>query len=642
MTIAASRPTGAKPYLIVGSAFAATAVALLMASVEARADGPLLWLFPVLAAGWLAPGFLVALRTDPSAAPSALCIRAAGYASAVHIASAVCARFVGPTPTPGPLVHALSTAVVLALGLDLLRRPPPMSARRRADDLRFAAAMALVLLGAAAMIGRRLFSDLSSDGVEAYEMARSLREHVLPRSPGGTGILGLGVGMITQIFPARWFDTIFPASDAAPRLPILLFLPLVFAGVTALGELGQARRAGWLQLAAIALTTLTFGAVLGTNASFDPYHCDPSSPGALDVQTGALLLGLLEAAASLSAPRLLLFTLLGHGARPTTFLVLLLLAATVRLYAPKGARRAAFVRTSVALVACVVVTFLYEKVYAPFVTGGAAGLDSGSLAGRLRYLVFTDWSRFAYLLVPTGLLGAAALLLPHRMDGPGRTLAFISVATFALFFVPAAYAPHHFTPAMLLPVAVLHRLLLSADERCARRVAIAAVVFAAAGLFVTLPSDPESPARPYSRVGRRILWQAPELDRDLDRALSAAELLSTLMIPCHAAADPATYFMGSPLSLVRYATRDPEAEGRVDFILRSYDAPAPTGYFRLEAEDGFALYGRTPGLLEETRRHGLPTDWQSPFFRMDRRRLFRNVAVDAGLYDVDLRRVLGR
>ncbi len=642
MTIAESRPTGAKPYLIVGTAFAATAVALLMASVEARADGPLLWLFPILAAGWLAPGFLVALRTDPSAAPAALCIRAAGYASAVHIVSAVCARFVGPTPTPGPLVHALSTAVVLALGLDLLRRPPPMNARRRADDLRFAAAMALVLLGAAAMIGKRLFSDLSSDGVEAYEMARSLREHVLPRSPGGTGILGLGVGMLTQIFPAHWFDTIFPASDAAPRLPILLFLPLVFAGVTALGELGQARRAGWVQLAAIALTTLTFGAVLGTNASFDPYHCDPSSPGALDVQTGALLLGLLEAAASLSAPRLLLFTLLGHGARPTTFLVLLMLAATVRLYAPSGVRRTAFVRTGLALAACIVVTILYEKVYAPFVSGGAAGLDSGSLAGRLRYLVFTDWSRFAYLLVPTGLLGAAALLLPHRMDGLGRTLAFISVATFALFFVPAAYAPHHFTPAMLLPVAVLHRLLLSADERCARRVATAAVVFAAAGLFATLPSDPESPARPYSPVGRRILWQAPELDRDLGRALSAAELLSALMIPCHAAGDPAIYFMGSPLSLVRYATRDPEAEGRVDFILRSYDAPAPPGYFRLDAEHGFALYGRTPGLLEETRRRGLPTDWQSPLFRMDRRRLFRNVVVDAGLYDVDLRQVLGR
>ena len=642
MTTAADLPASARPYAIVGAAVAATAVAVLTATVEARADGPLLWLFPVSAAAWLAPGFLLALRSDPSAPPAALCIRAAGYASAVHIASALFASFIGPTPTPGPLVHALSAATVLILGADLLRRPPRADARSRPDDLRFAAAMALVLLGAVVMVGKRLFSDLSSDGVEAYEMARSLREHAFPRTPGENGVLGLGVGMLTQIFPAYWFDTLFPASDVGPRLPLLLFLPLVFAGVTALAEHGRSRRAEWPQLIAAALTTLTFGAVLGMNASFDPYHCDSSSPGAIDVQTGALLLGLFEAAAALSTPRLLLFALLGHGARPTTFLVLLILAATVRLYAARGERRAALLRTGAALAACVVFTILYEQVYAPIATGEGAALGSGSLTGRLRYLVFTDWNRFAYLLVPTGLLGAAALLLPHKMDGLGRTLAFTSVALFGFFYVPAAYAPHHFTPVMLLPVAVLHRLLLSADPRSARRVATAAVVFAGAGLFATLPTDAETPARPYSPVGRRLLWQAPELGRDLPRALAAAELVSTLLIPCHDGTDPATRLMGSPLSLVRYATRDPNAEGKVDFIVRSYDAPAPTGYVRLDADLGFALYGRTPDLLEATRRLTRPTAWQSPFFRIDRRRLFRNTVIADGLYDLDLRRILSR
>jgi hypothetical protein len=625
----------------VGAACACSLATTIVAARGADAAGPLLWAWPVMFAGWLAPGLLLALRGDPTAGLAAVLLRAAGAASVVHIGASIIAGVLGPRPTPAVLPHALASAAALAAAVALVRRPPPT--RSAADDSRLLIFFGAVLLGSFALVRSQLFCDLSSDGVEAYEMARSLRFHVLPRTPGGSGILGMGVGMTTQIFPAAWFEGLFPEADAAPRLPLPLFLPLVFAGVIALAEHGAGRRAGPAALAAAVCTTLAFGAVLGLNASFDPYHSDPASPGAIDVQTAVLLLGLLEAFAGGAAgfPRFVLFAVLGHFARPTAFLVVALLFVLIPLSVPRGERRGAALRLGAVLGMCLAATFLYEKVYAPAATGEAAGLDSGSVAGRLRYVAFGDWSRFAYLFLPTGVLGGAALAFVRRQDGLGRGVTIVALALFGLFYFPAVYAAHHFVPAMVLPVAAFQRLWLRADPDRVRRLGLVAVALAAAGFAACLPSRMTGPARPYRAVGERILWEAPEVHEDLHGANDAADVLATLLVPCHGDDDPRTTFMGSPLSLVRYARRSPDSLSEVEFVLRRFDAPAPEGFRRLEADRGFALYARRPEQLDRVRTLGGDVEWQSPFFRLDRRRLFRHSMLNAGLYDLDLRSVLG-
>lgn len=625
------------------AAVAGTLTALAQ-TLAAPADAGL-WLFatlPLLCVGWLAPGLVLVPFCAPRAAAPERLLLATGLSYAVHLASAFATSALCTAPTPSWAVHLLPLAVVAAAGARLWTRPPADVRRRDADDGRFFRVLAALFVAACAVFGGALFSDLSSDGIESFEMGRSLAAHALPRSPGGSGLVGLGVGMIAQAYPAYWFHLSFPDQDVAPRLPFLLFLPLVFAAVVALAERGRDRRLGVPALAAAAATTLAFGLTLGLNASFDPYHADLASPGALDAQTAVLLLGLADACATGGLGRLLLFAPLAHFARPTGFLFVLLFGLATPLLFPRGERRGAALRAAFAAALCVALTFLYERVYVPAATGGEAGLGATSLASRLRFLTYTDVSRFAYLLVPTGLVGALALFAFRRHDRLALTLAVVAVATFGLFYVQASYSPHHFVPAMVLPVVVLHRVLLGLDPAGARRFAFVALAGGLGGVVAALPAGGLGPARPYRDVGTKILWQAPELRENLPQSLAAADALGALLVPCHATDDPTSTFMGSTLSLARYARRGATVDAATEFVVRPFADAPPDGFVRLDATDGWALYGRTPDAATRVRARGADVAWRSPLFEIDRRVLFRFRVEDEGLFDLDLKAALGR
>ena len=96
-----------------------------------------------------------------------------------------------------------------------------------------------------------------------------------------------------------------------------------------------------------------------------------------------------------------------------------------------------------------------------------------------------DTERFLYLLIPCGLVPAAAMLLTRNQDRYTRVLTLVIIGYFGFFYIRAFVALHHFAPAMILPTIVLWRILLQRKHRPI--VTGSTIVIAAICLWLSFP-----------------------------------------------------------------------------------------------------------------------------------------------------------
>jgi hypothetical protein len=498
----------------------------------------------------------------------------------------------------------------------------------------------LVCAGATALFGDALFvRELGSDGVESLDMGASLASRYLPRTPTASGLVGLGVGMIAQAFPAYWFTTVVGACEAAPRLPVVVFLPVVLLGVVALSERGLGRRLSWTALVAASTAVLCGSAMLAFNASFDPYHAELASPAALDAMTVAMMMGVVVAFLDRRAGWLLSCAGIAHFCRPSGLLLLLVLGACA-FVVDRGARLRRAALAAAAAAFCVGLTLLYEKVYVPrVIEGGALGLDAGSLLGRLRYLSFTDGQRLAIVAFASGIFPWFAFLRFRRLDPDGKLVALVCLALLAFFFLPASYAPHHFAPTFALAQVPFWRLLADrATEAERTRWTLVALVLAASALAWIVPwHDPPQPLR---ALGRSIAIDLPvrgPLARDL---IEVAAPLEHLVALPWTEADPASELVGSPLVLAWYARHARRAEAPAFRVAAARDAP-PEGWEPVSVRGGAILLARDRSRVVEA-RGGHPTGFARTIFAVPRDRIFPALMVKRRRYDVDVKSLLSR
>ncbi len=590
---------------------------------------------------WIGPGFLLerSLWRTREATPL-LALRSAGCSAAIFMLLASLTKWILGAPAPAFAEMGLITAVTAAMLL-LARRSTVMAESVTTADRRaFLIAAALQVLAAAWLAPAVFVRELSSDGIESLEMGLSLAEFHLPRNPSESGLVGVGVGMIAQAFPAHFFSLVLGPLEAAPRLPLLLFLPFLHLGVVGLAGRATAGRLPSLANAGVAAALLSVVAVLGLNASFDPYFSDLASPAALDAMTLTMILGILAANEERDWPRLLSFGALAHFCRPSGMLILLFLTAATFLTA-RGARIRSCLRLVLAIAACAILTWLYERVYVPRV-GGGLGLPAGSVLSRLRYVCFTDWRRLAFVVLPAGVVTIPALFLHRRMDAPTRALAWVSLAWVAFFYFPGNYAPHHFAPAMVLPVIVYWRLAAGAATAAVRaRLAAIGVMGALAGLWLCLPAHDSVP-QPFRDAGAAVSVPAggPRLGSDL----APFAVLSSVVSPPWSGADPHATLVGSPLQVAHYARLlgprpdDPSWTYRVQ---RSDAARAP-GAVVLEERPPWVLLARDASVVRPGAVGHLATDFQRPWLVVPPERLVRGILEKRHAYDVDIRALVGR
>jgi hypothetical protein len=486
------------------------------------------------------------------------------------------------------------------------------------------------------------WQDMTEDGLEALEIGRSLATHIVPRFPTSpSGLMGLGIGMLSMALPVGWFVALIGPVEAAARLPLLLYLPLLFAVLAEVIEFRSPRRLTAGGEGAILLALATFVVTMVYSASYTPYSADASAPAAFESLTVLCIAATILFLWNGRTGWMLVFAVLGYLARPTGLLVLILLAVGTTML-PPDERRDQRLRLVAAVAACLATLVLYEHVFMPWAAHGLpSGYISGSILDRLRYLALTDVRRVLYLAVPCGVLPALALAAWRRQDGLARQLT-VFCALYFLFFYPQAFiALHHFVPVMLLPIVVYWRVALSAQTRWPVG---AAAVAAAASLLLSLPRS-FAVDRSVREVGRATEIRVGDLDggwQAYREALRARRGVRSLFRAEWEVADAARELVAAPLGVLYYAAQARRTgSDTINYVIQAAKEPGPSGFTAVASDSVLAVFVRDTTRWARDRATPPRTDYRAALYDMPRTTLHRFLGIPAHAYQLDLAQLPG-
>jgi hypothetical protein len=576
---------------------------------------------------YLLPGLLALLLLKPLPRVSTWIALAFPVAVAIQIATECLLKTVTPAAhlPPTRLLATAATTLALFIAVVALRRRPPL---RTKADLRVVLCALLAPLVFLALFGGAIFRhEPTSDGIEAIEMARSLDAHFLPRWPTESGLKGLGQGLVALAFPNAWLGV----DDPFPRLSFLMFLAAIAAQIVALVEARRETAVGWIAAGAITASVVAAGATLGLHVSFDPYYADVASPAGAELMTVAMMLAAFVAFTERRTVVFLVAAVLAHATLPSGLLFVVVFGAA---WFAVTRSRSALGRVGAAIGLCLVATLLYEHVYVPHALAPGATMDAGSesLASRVRLLIFTDWTRLAFLVIPCGIVPFFFLFFWKKQDAIASVATIVTAALFVFFAVLATYSPHYFAPAMVLALVPYWRW---ARSPLWLWIGLAGAL---AGLALSLPPFHDRP-QPCREVGRTISVYA---DRGDSRR--PGEVLQSLAHLPWDEVDPARSFVATGLQLAHESKRSEDSgiePGRNWEVRPDSDAPEP-GYQPVVSRGGWTLFARPGVKLEDVKERGWRTDFQAPWYRVPKEALFRGLTLKSGRYDLDLKKLFGR
>lgn len=500
--------------------------------------------------------------------------------------------------------------------------------------------LALLPAGAVAVLVPVVFwQDLNPDGLELLTMARSLDHHLIPRVPSGN-LSGLGLGMVAAAYPVHAFYLIGGLSEASARLPVLIYLPMLFLGTLVCVEACGHRRLAFVDELLLASAVSGVFVAMIYNATYHAYSADAASPAAIDLLAAVCLLGMLWTFAERDWGWFLAFTAAGYFARPTPVLFCGLL-----IVAQVGVDRRGWRRTIPALVAAIVLCVLLAAVYE---RGGSwwlgAGLEepSAGVAGRrLRYIVFADWWRLAYVAAPAGILPFFSLIAFTKQDRLTRVWAITALLFIAFFWFPAFSALHHYLPATLLSLLVFWRLAIARSRLAPWRVtALAAVVVAFA---LSLPAS-FAVDRSSRRIAREIDFRVGDYlgsPNGFQSAFNGKKLVEALF-PSYEHAQPERQFMSSPLVFVHYATMTGFAGRDSNYLILPPGEHGEAPWARVAETDAGSAWVRDRDRWQQQLSHPPPTAFRSRLLAIPREALLPTWGVSTGWYDLDVYELLHR
>lgn len=489
------------------------------------------------------------------------------------------------------------------------------------------------------------WESFNGDGVHAFEAARLLLTRPLPFWPPEVGDLATFPGMTTVlfIFPLSWFIRLFGEVEAAARLPYLLYLTMLYAGVLALVEHQRVTSLGKAERGLIWLALIVYTVTMAYSATYSPYAADIALPAAQDTLFAACFLGFVLAFVRGEHTWIAAFIGLLYLGMPHALLVIgLWVTAIVLVQRPRPWRELAI--TTVATVGWMVAAVMSVQLLA------AAGLPTpgtehaaSTLAGQLLEVQLTDWRRLAFLVFPSGILPALALLAWRRQDGLTRALTLVTAMYFLFFFFKARVALHYFVPAMILPLVVFWRLQFDASTARRRSVLLGATgAFAVAALVISMPRQ-ITPMTADRLVGRALddrIGEYARMEPDAHRRMS---LLRQLFPSTSNPAVPDESYGGSSLAWLYYANpaaREPQREREVNYVLQSAADSPPAGMRLLGQENGAALYVRSDSVWALHRALRPPTPAGSVVYDIPRGYIFPAIPLPPGRRVVSITGVL--
>lgn len=491
----------------------------------------------------------------------------------------------------------------------------------RSDRHTLAAAAVAVLVCFVLLLPKFLWETFNGDGAHAFESARLLLHQAVPfwRPEAGGMANYPGITTFLSSYPTSWLVRLFGESEAAARIPYLLFLGAgLFPGLLALIDEGRADRersvsACWLVWVGLAVYTV----VMAFSATYNPYHADIALPATEDTLAIAWFLGLAWATVAGRAGWVGVFTVLAYVTSPMGLILIgLWLAAALLFLRPVPLRGVA---TMVVVLGASVVAARVAPALLTAAGWPVPGQEhaTGSLARRVLRGQWRDWHRLIYVIVPAGILPAFSVLLVTRQDRIARAVAAVAAAEFVFFYFQARVSLHYFAPAMVLPLIVFWRTVPSLWRGPGLRLAVAAA--GAIALYASLPSRTE-PHLAARMVGSGIEDRIEGYDRSESAAFGRSSLLSELLPRDSHGSVPEKSYGGSPLSWFYYAHHPAEPRA-IGYVFQSAALPAPPGARLAGTSAGVALYVVDEAIL--TRDRGLrPPVTIARIYRISKHTLF--------------------
>jgi hypothetical protein len=568
-----------------------------------------------LAAGWIgvyvAPGLLLMralglrLPNAPANALAAFVLSLFGVSLAWIVAQAATEGIAGRSCLYLTIAvldaAALVAAVALAPGAPALPALPDLA---RGSDRRelVAPLVAVVLLVVAVwafMPGKISIEALEGDATEVHGFAASLFRGALPEWDLESGAWGFYPTFMFVSYPVFFSLALLGDSEAALRLPALLFLGAMLVTCADLAGRGRTRAAGGslnvlVPLLVVAYLSAQVGAYY---AGYHPFHGDLGCSPLVEWMVTGLALGALlllrDGAPGLAA----IAALLSVVTFPSGLMFAGLIGAAGLVVA--GNRRRDVWRFGLAFGALALGYGVLLVVYT--VANGSFDAMIGEwyakyFEGRTRFGDEPVLRKVAALGWFTLLAGGLAILGPPlallRGDRIARWMAVVTLAWVGFFVMSPNKNVHYFMPAALLPMATALRWTVGARLSPRMRLLTAAALTVSAVVCIALCRP--RPVPPYTAdrdFGRATLFLAGN-ER---QAVEFSRVLFQVSKPLW------RWEPGDPWTIghhtwVMYADRGYEVDREYEFYVGRPPAPVP-------------------GLIEITRRRqreGQPVLWWSP------------------------------
>lgn len=477
-----------------------------------------------------------------------------------------------------------------------------------------------------ALVPKLFVEAFNGDGAHTYDATRLLLYRAVPffgESAGG--ISGFpGMNSVLFIYPGAWFMRIVGETEAAVRLPVLLYLAVLGPAVLAAAASGvrtPRTRDTWLVMASLAV----FLVVQSFSATYDPYAADIALPATQDTLFLALFAGLVLATLEhrpLAVYGLTILAVLCSQA--AVAMTVFWLAA--RWVADRQARELV-PRQAAAFVAGVVTVSIIGALLGAL--GVPAPGDEHGLLALLRKFVtlqVTDLRRLLFVFVPVGLYPALALTRLSRREPVADAMALLLASSFGLYYVMAYYSLHYFVPAMIFALLLFWRTELARTEPSGPAMAPLAGAAAALALYLSWPV--ESGVYTATRdIGRTIDVSAVAgYETAQNTAWAHLDDLSQLFPKDMEPSVPEQAYGGSPLAFHIYAQ---QARGGDDAAKPYAFAPDAAGRWRPVIRDP-AAFARDRVLTPAGSRG-------APLYDIPRDLLFQRGADHAGFAVLDFR-----
>jgi hypothetical protein len=258
-----------------------------------------------------------------------------------------------------------------------------------------------------------------------------------------------------------------------------------------------------------------------------------------------------------------------------------------------------------------------------------------TLVDRFSHLQWSDWHRLAFLVLPCGILPAAALLAWSWQDKLARTLTLVTLGYFCFFYFQAYIALHHFVPAMLLPLVVFWRSDKLTDPRHKPLLLAGVAIAGIASLVLSLPENaaPDTSAR---RIGSMVDDRVGGYEAFDHSAFRRAEVLLHLFPHGWERLVPEQRYGGSPLAWNYYAHRVPVEVKNVNYVLQHPGVGAPPGMRFVARQDDVALYIRSDSIWKDQVTMQPPTPAGSRLYTIPPWMLFRRPPPPGGTRVIQL------